>query len=129
MTSLAQDINEVLSFQRPQNDWGYIDYWEYIGNAIVDNTRAVQQASRAQICTSAAMEHRAMAAASKVAAANGQPQHVCMICQEMWPCKTYAHAMRWLIEQVETLPLKESGAHTHKGGRGSERLDEAGNGD
>ena len=96
-------------------------------------TRSLEKVAHAQICTSAAMEHRAMAAASNIAGANGQKQHVCMICQEMWPCKTYAHAMRWLIEQVADLPLKESGAHTNKGGPvaqdASKRLDEVENGD
>lgn len=61
--------------------------------------------AHAQIATSASMEHRAMAAKSNVVAANGQPQHVCMICGEPWPCRVYAHAMRWLVEQVAKLPL------------------------
>ena len=69
---------------------------------------AIQQNTYAQVCTSTAMEHRAMAAQSNVVGANGQKQHVCMICQQPWPCKAYAKAMRWLIEQVDDMPLRHT---------------------
>lgn len=75
--------------------------------------------AHAQIATSASMEHRAMAAKSQVMGANGQPQHFCMICSHPWPCKTYAHAMRWLVEQVAKLPLSEPGP-TESPGMGTE---------